>query len=350
MNTRYGFSAALMLLFLLLSAGCAGTGGLPSANESITPPSPPVLATSTAPPLASTTIPATSLPTSPPSTALPSLPPLTPAAVTSTPNTGLVALNDLKYRLIAQFGVPFYCDPATYPVASPISDEQIAQYVAALEQTPREYEAILRHLGYGNSLTAQQKRAVFYEYIKLNSITLTPTGQKYEFSLRVGNYGTQGTAISGVIDPGGAITVAKREPSFLSCPVCLAAGTLIDTIQGAVPVQEIRPGMSVWTLDASGAPITAPVVQIIRRPVPTDFQIVHLVLQDGRALFVSPNHPTDDGRRIGELRSGDILDGASVARFELVPYPDGWTYDLLPTGETGTYRANGIWLKSTLWH
>lgn len=45
---------------------------------------------------------------------------------------------------------------------------------------------------------------------------------------------------------------------------------------------------------------------------------------------------------------GDVLDGALVATVEYVPYNSGATYDLLPSGSTGLYWANGILLKSTL--
>jgi len=35
--------------------------------------------------------------------------------------------------------------------------------------------------------------------------------------------------ITGLIDSQGQITIEKREPSIFACPICLAAGTLIDT-------------------------------------------------------------------------------------------------------------------------
>ena len=76
--------------------------------------------------------------------------------------------------------------------------------------------------------------------------------------------------------------------------------------------------------------------------------MVHLVLADGRELLVSPGHPAADGRRAGDLKVGDSLDGSTVARWELVPYAGDRTYDLLPGGPTGHYWANGILLASTL--
>jgi hypothetical protein len=65
-------------------------------------------------------------------------------------------------------------------------------------------------------------------------------------------------------------------------------------------------------------------------------------------LFVSPGHPTADAREAGDLNPGDVLDGAVLVSAERVQYEAGHTYDLLPSGETGFYFANGIPLGSTL--
>jgi hypothetical protein len=48
------------------------------------------------------------------------------------------------------------------------------------------------------------------------------------------------------------------------------------------------------------------------------------------------------------LRTGDELDNAAVTTADLILYNGEFTYDLLPAGDTGTYWANGILLKSTL--
>jgi hypothetical protein len=76
--------------------------------------------------------------------------------------------------------------------------------------------------------------------------------------------------------------------------------------------------------------------------------MVHVVLADGRELLVSPGHRTADGRAMGSLHAGDELDGSRVTTWELVPYSQGSTYDLLPAGPTGRYWANGILLASTI--
>jgi hypothetical protein len=82
--------------------------------------------------------------------------------------------------------------------------------------------------------------------------------------------------------------------------------------------------------------------------VPAGHQMVHLVLTGGRELLASPGHRTSDGRQLGGLAVGDIVDGSSITTWELVPYAGDRTYDLLPAGPTGTYWANGILLSSTL--
>jgi len=83
---------------------------------------------------------------------------------------------------------------------------------------------------------------------------------------------------------------------------------------------------------------------------PATHRVVHLVLADGREVLVSPGHKTADGRPVGTLNIGDILDGSTIMHLELVPYAAGQTYDLLPSGATGHYWANGILLSSTLAH
>ena len=76
--------------------------------------------------------------------------------------------------------------------------------------------------------------------------------------------------------------------------------------------------------------------------------MVQFVLADGRALLVSPGHPTILGRTVGDLVLGDLYDTAKVVSIELVSYGEKYTYDILPTGQTGFYFANGILLGSTL--
>ena len=90
------------------------------------------------------------------------------------------------------------------------------------------------------------------------------------------------------------------------------------------------------------------VIETGSTPVPPTHEVVHLALSDGRAVDASPGHPLPDGRRLGDLRAGDLVDGAIVVSANLRSYGGGATFDLLPSGPTGTYWANGIHLASTL--
>lgn len=141
--------------------------------------------------------------------------------------------------------------------------------------------------------------------------------------------------------------IVGEEP-LGGCPICLAGNTRIDTPAGPVLVTDLQIGMPVWTIDKSGQRISGVIIKTSKVSVPPTHQMVHLVLNDGRELFVSPGHPTIDGRVVGVLASGDLYDGVSVISVERVSYSESATYDILPSGDTGFYWANGILIGSTL--
>ena len=132
------------------------------------------------------------------------------------------------------------------------------------------------------------------------------------------------------------------------CPICLAGNTFIDTPSGLIFVKDLQVGMPIWTATKTGKRIVGVVAKTSKVPVPPTHQMVHLVLDDGRELIVSPGHPTIDGRSVGNLTAGDVYDGNSIISVQRNPYSEGATYDVLPSGETGFYWANGILLGSTL--
>lgn len=138
------------------------------------------------------------------------------------------------------------------------------------------------------------------------------------------------------------------QPPKGGCPICLAGNTLIDTPLGQVPVKNLQVGAPVWTADNSGQRVLGYVVKTSKVPVSQAHKMIHLALADGRELFVSPGHPTSNGRGVEDLKAGDTYDGSSVLNMELVPYGEEATYDILPSGETGFYWANGILMGSTL--
>ncbi len=133
-----------------------------------------------------------------------------------------------------------------------------------------------------------------------------------------------------------------------TCPICLAENTLIDTPSGAIPVEELRKGMVIWTVNKSGERVSGIILETSKTPVSPTHKMVHISLKDGREILASPGHPTTDNRTLGELSAGDILDGSIVSTTKTIPYKKSYTYDILPSGETGFYFANRILLNSTL--
>jgi len=257
---------------------------------------------------------------------------------------------ELEYLLIAKFGNVFYVDPDFYPVAREGQEETNArQQFAAIRANADEFAAILAHLGLPDKsdYTDEEKLLIYREHKKLvRAVEMSATGNTYHFVLLVGE--DQGERIEGTITGSGEITVTKREPSFNTYPICLAGGILIDTPGGPMPVEQVRKGTIVWTIDDSGERLAATVVETSTTPVPPSFRVVTVTLSDGRRVIASPGHPTADGKALGSYQPGDTLDGAWVVTVERVDYLGGATYDILPAGPTGLYRANGVLLKSTL--
>jgi hypothetical protein len=100
-------------------------------------------------------------------------------------------------------------------------------------------------------------------------------------------------------------------------------------------------------MDSAGHRIAEAIVKLGHVQAPPGHHVVRLTLTDGRTVEASPSHPTADGRVVGNLRIGDVLDGARITDIRVVPYT-GYTWDLLPAGPTGVYWVNDILLKSTL--
>lgn len=257
---------------------------------------------------------------------------------------------ELNYRLISYFDNVFWCDPDFYPVARAGQEEKNAvEQFPAIQADVVEFSAILEHLGLQNKtdFTDGEKLQVYREYKKLRyAVQTVPAAGGYDFSLRV-NEG-QGERIEGTISSSGEIKIVKREPSINTCPICLVGSTLIDTPHGQVPVEHLREGMTVWTLDAVGERIAARVIKTASTQVPSSFLVVRVILDDGRTVTASSGHPTADGKALGDYQVGEKLDGASVVAVEQQVYGGVATYDFLPSGVTGLYWANRILLKSTL--
>jgi len=256
----------------------------------------------------------------------------------------------LKYRVLNLFPDFFFCDPDFYPVAR--EDEMVLAQARfpELQADQGEFQAILSRNGLSgtSTFTDDQKLLIYREHKKLNAIRFELAGDTYQFQIQTGTEGQQGSLIAGTVDGNGSIDIRKRESGFPSCPICLAAGTRIDTPRGAVAVENLRVGDPVWTMNEAGERVSAKILKTSRVPVPASHQIVHMILSDGRELWASPGHPTSDGRILDDLKVTDLLDGARVILVERLPYDGTATYDILPSGDTGFYWANGILMGSTL--
>ena len=176
------------------------------------------------------------------------------------------------------------------------------------------------------------------------------TNVGYPITLHIGDSASNGCTVELTLVKisNGTATFLKKEYQNRPCPICLSENTVIDTPNGPVNVKELKIGMTVLTQDSSGHKQTGIILKTGRTLVPPDDIMVHVILADKRELYVSPNHPTSDGRLFGELLVGDTLDGSKIKSAEQVPYNGAYTYDILPSGQTGFYWANGILVASTL--
>jgi hypothetical protein len=277
-------------------------------------------------------------------------PPVAPALTPIPTLPGGLGPTELKYRLLAQFPDLFFCDPDYYPIARADETSLARQHFSDLQANPEEFNTILahNHLAGQSAFTDEQKLLIYRTHKQLAAIHFVLAANQYQFQLQVSPSKGQGELITGTIDGQGKVIVQQRKSTIATCPICLAEGTLITTPAGPVAVQNLRLGMLVWTVNAAGEREAQPVTRLGKTVVPSTHRVVHLVLADGRELWVSPAHPTADGRQVGQLQAGDALDGSLVRAATLVSYTGYATYDLLAAGETGFYWANGILMGSTL--
>jgi hypothetical protein len=261
---------------------------------------------------------------------------------------------ELRLALIDRFGPRWYCDPDSYPVAH--GDEQ-SNAIAAFPNMQTEgvvFAAVVARLGLTGTTTFSdaQKLAIYHLWKVAVSIPLDPTGNdKYRFDYLAAPVApaTEGLDTSGSITGTGAVVIDKQTPAGQpNCPICLARGTLIDTPLSPIAVDRLRLGDPVWTLDAAGRRVAGTVIALGSTPTPVDHHVIHLRLTDGRSVTASPGHPLADGRLVGEIRVGDIVDGSRVVAADVLPYAGGETFDLVASGDTGEYFAGGIPMGSTL--
>ena len=261
----------------------------------------------------------------------------TPAPVVGSPLT----VAQLKFAVMDSAGKPVYCDPDFYPIAR--LDGEQANAVSTYPQIKADaevYAAIVahEHLPSGD-LTDGQKLVVYRAWKLLRVVTLTQNGNEYSFQFRVQS--KTGSAayemVVGTVRVDGVVTVNSRTATGApNCPICLAATTTIATPNGPIRVTAVRVGTIVWTEAPDGSRVAVAVVAVGSMTAPSGHMMVDVVLADGRELLVSPGHKTADGRALGSLEPGDVLDGSTVTRWELVPYAAGRTYDILPPARPAT--------------
>lgn len=262
-----------------------------------------------------------------------------------------------KEALLVRFGPLVFCDPDSYPDAQGDEASAATEHLAAMRAETATWAAIAGRLGFSPSSIPNGSAlvAAYREWKALRALSLTSVGDGWGFDARFGGTGPDASALSsvkhvvGTVDANGMIVIDTEEPSGpVRCPICLAGGTMIATPAGEVTIESLRPGDPVWTLDLDGRRILAVVAEVGSTSVPAGHQVVRLVLADGRAVLVSPGHPLPDGRPVAALRDGDAYDGSVVESVGRVAYDGARTYDLLPSGGTAIYWANGIELRSTL--
>jgi hypothetical protein len=260
----------------------------------------------------------------------------------------------LRLLLIDQLGPRWYCDPDEYPVARFDEQQRAIERYPEMVAEGDTFSAVASQLGIdpAANVTDSQKRAIYHLWKAAVSIPLDPIGNgqfRFDYTAQPVQNGMQGTRTVGTVAIGGAMSVEEESPAGQPpCPICLSVGTRIDTPDGPIAVEALRLGDPVWTLDVAGRRVAGTVIALGSTPAPAGHQVVRLVLQDGRSVTASPGHPLPDGRPLGDLRSGDEVDGSRVVSAALIRYAGADTYDLVASGPTGAYFAGGIPLGSTL--
>jgi hypothetical protein len=260
---------------------------------------------------------------------------------------------EVRYLLVAHFGPLFFCDRYMHPVVNvPLERAQAIMAFPMIQGDTTTFREIARHLNLERipAISDDQKLLIYREYRMLrDAVQLDPEGDGFKYRISVlPRRSIKGFVISGRIDVKGEISVLEKIQVYLECPMCLTAGTRIDTPVGQVAVEDLKSGIMVWTVDARGRRVAAPILVVSAVRVPVGHSVVHISLDDGREVRVSPGHPTADGRDVSALKVGSQYDGARIVRAELEIYSHAETFDLLPAGDTGFYWANGILLASTL--
>jgi len=264
------------------------------------------------------------------------------AATSPTPAPFPLPQPELKYRVMDAAGRVWFCDPDFYPVARADEADLARAKIDDIKRDVEAYAAITKRVG-------TDPLAVYRDWKALNALILQPVNDAFGFAYLAQKSDKTGERVNGRVTSSGAVIILSRSPSGApNCPICLARDTRIATPSGDVAVDQLRLGDVVWTQGEHGERVAAPLVAIGSTPVPSTHEVVRIVLGDARTVLVSPGHPTADGRRVGDIRAGDALDGARVVSARREAYDGGFTFDVRPAGASGSYWANGVLLLSTI--
>lgn len=260
----------------------------------------------------------------------------------------------LRLLVIERFGPRWYCDPDEYPIARGTEQERALERFDEMVAEGIIYRAVAAKLGIDvtANLTDAQKLAIYHLWKIALSIPFDPVGDgryRFDYLAEPSGGGQQGTRTMGIVNADGSMTIEQQAPAGEPvCPICLARGTRIDTPAGQVAVEDLRLGDPIWTLDAGGRRVAGTVIALGSTAAPADHRVILLTLADGRSVTASPGHPLADGRTLGSLGLGDLVDGSAVTGLESLPYGGGETFDLVASGATGGYLSDGIPMGTTL--
>ena len=277
-----------------------------------------------------------------------------PSIIPGPSGGGTLTTGDLRLLLTEELGPRWYCDPDSYPIGRDEQQSAIERYPQIRTEDPELFDAVARDLQIDPAAahTDAQKLALWRGWKLAASIQLDPIGgDRYRFDYLAQPVGgaAEGVRTGGIIDSTGRIEieqqVAAGEPM---CPICLARGTMIDTPDGPMAVESLRIGAPIWTIDADGRRVAGTVIALGSVIAPLEHHVIRLRLADGRSVTASPGHPLADGRQLGTLGIGDIVDGSPITDLVSVPYTGGQTFDLVASGPTGIYFSDGIPLRTTL--
>jgi hypothetical protein len=277
-------------------------------------------------------------------------------AATGGPGGSGVAMTagQLRLAIMDHFGPRWWCDPDFYPIAHSDETTLAVQNFAQTQADPDLFGAILAKLGLQATVAFNdaQKLAIYQLWKPAASFPFASIGNdryRFDYLAQPATGATQGLHVEGTIGSRGDISIDQQAPAGEpNCPICLARGTPIDTPDGPIAVEALRLGDPIWTFDARGRRVAGTVVALGSTPAPTGHHVIQLTLADGRTVTASPGHPLADGRPLGDIRVGDLVDGSTVVGVATHAYDSDATFDLVASGPTGGYFAGGIPMLSTI--